>query len=75
MEHGQTLALEDYLVAIADTCWKGKRVTKLDDLVATHIAATINKEWWEVFLTLDDILQRLMKDADRRLAWQFAFLP
>jgi len=71
----KTLALEDYLVALADTCWKGKRVAELDDLVATRIAATINKERWEVFLMLDDILQGLTGDADRRLAWQSQFAP
>ena len=68
-----TLALEDLLVALADTCWKGKRLSELDEMVARRVAAQIRREQWEVYLILDDILQQLTANADERLAWQAEF--
>ena len=68
-----SLALEDLFVTLADTCWKGKRVPELDEMVARRIAAQTGGEEWEVYLILDDILQKLSADADTRLAWQATF--
>ena len=71
--HGQwseEFPLEDLLVAEADTVWKGKRSSRLDDAVAAHLAALTGEEPWSVYLALDDILNDLARDAEKRLAWQ-----
>lgn len=64
---------EDLLVALADKCWKGKRVEKLENSIAEIIAAKTEQETWEVFMLLDDILNEIAKDADERLAYQAEF--
>lgn len=69
----ENIELEDLLVALADNCWKGKRNEPLESLITAKIAAKIGKESWEAFLTLDEILQRICADADRRLNWQAQF--
>ena len=67
------LTLEDLFVSLADTAWKGKRIPELETLVAERIAAETGKEVWDVFILLDDVLQKLTEGADERLAWQAQF--
>jgi hypothetical protein len=62
--------LEDLLVALADTCWKGVRSEKLEDMVCQWILAQVQAERWEVFAALDAAINDLAADGDRRLAWQ-----
>lgn len=62
--------LEDWLVSLADKVWKGKRVVELEDLIVQQIIDITNKDHWEVFLSLDDLLVAISDDADRRLAFQ-----
>jgi len=62
--------LEDLLVALADTCWKGKRSERLDGLVCEKILGQIGGERWEVFATLDALIDDLAMGGDQRLAWQ-----
>lgn len=64
------IGVEDLLVSVADKVWKGKRVADLEDLVVDRLAAVTGRERWSVFLELDEILDRLAADADRRLAFQ-----
>ncbi len=65
-----TPTLEDFLVALADTCWKGERNGELEDRLASRIADLEGIEKWEVFLALDAILASITAHADERLAWQ-----
>lgn len=67
------ITLEDLLVSLADKIWKGKRVADLEDLVVGRLAATAGIEPWRAFADLDDILDRLAADADRRLAYQASY--
>ena len=67
------LPLEDLFVALADNCWKGRRVSELEGRVVQNIAGRVSREGWEVFAALDDILQQVASDADDRLAWQASF--
>ena len=67
------LTLEDLFVSLADTAWKGKRVAEFETFVAERIASETGKEVWDVFILLDDVLQKLTKGADERLAWQAQF--
>lgn len=70
---GEELCLEDLLVALADTCWKGKRSDLLESRIAKAIAEQIGVPEWEAMLLLDDVVERLAADADERLAWQARF--
>lgn len=67
---GEQITLEDLLVALADKCWKGKRIEKLESLTADALSAALGKPRWECYATLDDILRSIARDADERLAWQ-----
>jgi HD superfamily phosphodiesterase len=67
------LALEDLVVALADTCWKGERNEELELLLACRIAGLEGIERWEAFLVLDEIVGVVASRADERLAWQGQF--
>ena len=64
------LTLEDLVVALADTCWKGKRDEELESRLANHIAVLQVIEKWEAYLALDEIITRIAAHAEERLAWQ-----
>jgi len=64
------LELEDLLVALADTVWKGSRIPDLESKVARRISTMLLLEEWEVFLSLDDIVSIVANRGDERLAWQ-----
>lgn len=66
-------SLEDLLVSLADKVWKAKRVTDLEQLVTDRLAAASGQEPWQVFMSLDDELNRIAAEADRRLAFQSAY--
>lgn len=68
-----SLKLEDFIVALADKCWKGKRETDLEMLICERLAFEVKEEVWNVFITLDEIVQTITIDADMRLAWQQQF--
>jgi len=72
-KNDESLTLEDLFVSLADNCWKGKRISELESLIAKRIAQESGKEVWEVFILLDDILQKLAENADDRLSWQSTF--
>jgi hypothetical protein len=59
-----TIKLEDLLVALADKCWKGQRVDKLESKVTALLSASSSKPEWACYAELDEILQGLTKDAD-----------
>ncbi|MGW4467391.1 HD domain-containing protein [Micromonospora sp. NPDC004704] len=67
------ITVEDLLVSLADKIWKAKRVTDLETLVLDRIADTAGVQRWQAFLDLDDILDRLAADADKRLAYQGSY--
>ncbi|HEY9680458.1 MAG TPA: HDIG domain-containing metalloprotein [Oculatellaceae cyanobacterium] len=63
-------SLEDLLVRLADTIWKGIRNETLEKQVCTLLAERKNKEPWEVFIKLDDIICDITESSDERLRWQ-----
>ncbi|MEV6243486.1 HD domain-containing protein [Lentzea sp. NPDC051838] len=67
------VTIEDLLVSLADKVWKAKRVEDLERLITTHLATTSGQEPWEVFLALDDELDRIASRADVRLAFQSSY--
>ncbi len=66
----ERLPLEDLMVALADTVWKGQRLDALEAQVIDRITENIGAERWEVFDKLDGLLQRVASCSDARLAWQ-----
>ena len=66
----ERLPLEDLLVALADTAWKGQRLEDLEAQVVDRIAVEIGAERWQVFGQLDGLLQEVASRSDVRLAWQ-----
>jgi putative nucleotidyltransferase with HDIG domain len=69
------LTFEDLLVALADTCWKGKRDMSLESQVAMRISQGCSIPFWEATLKLEDILEQLTQKAPQRLQWQSLFFP
>jgi hypothetical protein len=68
----QPLEIEDLLVSLADTVWKGRREADLEQLVTERIAVTTGCPQWEAFQRLDDIIEPVAADAERLLAYQAA---
>lgn len=71
--HGQppaALELEDLLVKVSDTIWKGKRDESLESLLVEKISAQTDIPNYTLFMGLDSILTKLANRADARLAWQ-----
>lgn len=70
MWQSEPVELEDLLVALADTLWKGKRDESLEGLIVKKIAEQVGQESWAVFEKLDKIADDLAADGERRLVWQ-----
>ncbi|MES2793898.1 MAG: HD domain-containing protein [Planctomycetota bacterium] len=66
----EPLELEDLLVALADTAWKGQRIDTLESLIVTQIARGVGKAEWEVFSTLDELVTAIAENGDERLEYQ-----
>lgn len=66
----EPLHIEDLLVALADTVWKGQRIDTLEALIVTRIAQAIGKAEWEVFSTLDELVTVIAEKGDERLEFQ-----
>ena len=62
--------LEDLLVRLADTIWKGVRSEALENRLCALLAARKNEQPWEVLIKLDEIICDITETADLRLSWQ-----
>ncbi len=60
---------EDLWVALADTCWKGKRRHKLEWALSEDIAVGTSLDVWEAYAALDEILEEIVQEAPLRLRW------
>src|SRR6266498_5264347 len=60
----QAATLEDLLVALADTIWKGSRDSTLETRISKTIALLNDEEAWSVFLKLDDLISEVVETAD-----------
>ena len=65
------LPVEDLLVALADTIWKGSREPELEGRLAARIARDSGAEHWQVYATLGDIADAIAARAEERLALAF----
>jgi hypothetical protein len=69
----ENVGVEDLLVSLADKAWKAKRVPELEKRVTDVLAAASGEPSWQVFMSLDDLLDRIAVGADGRLAFQSAY--
>ncbi|WP_437193326.1 hypothetical protein [Planctomicrobium sp. SH527] len=69
----ESLSLEDLLVALADTIWKGQRLEELKMQIVNQIVEKTDLESWLVFQELDELLTEIASCGDERLAWQAQF--
>jgi hypothetical protein len=70
---GEDATTEDQLVALADKIWKGRRQEDLEQLLIQRIVAAVGDEPWNVFIRLDDLLNRIAAQAEGRLHFQGQF--
>lgn len=66
----EELNLEDLLVALSDTIWKGARIDALESKVVKAISDETKSEIWDVFYRLDEALTVIAGKAEERLALQ-----
>lgn len=67
------LTVEDIFVALADTLWKGKRIHELEELAIHRLAQLSGFEFWDIFVALDTLFQKVAEQADTRLERSRAF--
>ncbi len=60
-------SLEELLVALADTLWKGKRDDDLEKRVTEGTAERVEKGFWDLFVDLDTCFKSAAADGTRRL--------
>jgi putative nucleotidyltransferase with HDIG domain len=65
--------LEDLLVALADSCWRGKRDVSLETAIIEWIVTQTGQVGWEIFIALDEVVAACTEKADERLAWMARF--
>jgi putative nucleotidyltransferase with HDIG domain len=61
--------LEDWLVMLADAAWKGARPAQVEEALCQAISRATGVAPWEVYLTLDGIVGKIVAGADARLQW------
>lgn len=67
------LDVEDLLVALADSTWRGRRNEEVEARLAERLAERTGADPWAAFLALDTVVERACVGAEERLAWQAAF--
>lgn len=64
---GNECSIEELLVALSDSIWKGTRVEKLELRIVDKIAALMGKERWDIFMELDDCFESVASSGGKRL--------
>lgn len=69
--HGQwqtmECTLEELLVALADTLWKGKRNHDLENLVIEKLLLKCDTDYWNLFMEMDACFEAIAGDGYARL--------
>lgn len=60
-------SFEEYLIALSDKLWKGKRENLLEEIVIDKITLIINQDRWEVFEELDSCFEKIASEGESRL--------
>ena len=59
--------LEDLLVALADTLWKGCRNEQLEQIAIAKISSSIQKDFWDIFILADSLFEEISDRGTDRL--------
>ncbi|VEP18818.1 HD domain-containing protein [Hyella patelloides LEGE 07179] len=65
--------IEDLLVAVADVLWKGCRNEQLENLVISRISNLMEKDFWDVFLIVDSLFEKVSDCGIDRLNRSLSF--
>lgn len=60
-------SFEEYLIALSDKLWKGKRENLLENLVIDRTSELLNQDRWELFVELDSCFEKIASEGDTRL--------
>jgi hypothetical protein len=60
-------SFEEYLIALSDKLWKGKRENSLENIVIDQVSEMLNQERWQVFLELEGCFEQIASEGDTRL--------
>jgi hypothetical protein len=60
-------SLEELVVALADTLWKGKRNAALEKRVTELASKTLGYGVWDLFIELDNSFETIAADGTTRL--------
>lgn len=60
-------SFEEYLIALSDKLWKGKRENLLENIVIDKVAELLNQDRWQVFVELDLCFEQIASEGDSRL--------
>lgn len=63
----QDATVEDWLVALADTLWKGCRKEKLEASLIAAIAQRTGKDFWDIFILADSLFEEIADRGPERL--------
>lgn len=64
----QDAGVEDWLVALADTLWKGCRKEKLETSLIAEIAQGMGKDFWDIFILVDSLFEGIADQGCERLS-------
>jgi hypothetical protein len=60
-------SMEELIIALSDTLWKGKRIEALETLVIARISEMLKVERWDIFLDMDMKFEEIAADGHKRL--------
>jgi hypothetical protein len=60
-------SLEELVVALADTLWKGRRNETLEKRVIDQVSGRLEQSFWDLFVELDDCFESIAADGAVRL--------
>ncbi len=60
-------SFEEYLIALSDKLWKGKREHRLENIVIDKVSELLNQDRWELFVKLDSCFEKTASEGDSRL--------
>ena len=64
---GGVCGIEELLVGLADTLWKGARNAELELAVIDRVAQQLGRERWDLFVSLDSAFERIAAGGHERL--------
>jgi hypothetical protein len=71
----ETADLEDLIVTLADSVWRGRRVEELEAKVADILATATGLEPWLAWSKVDAVCEKIASRSSDRLAFQAGTTP